>query len=82
MVTFSLRYYKDNVNFSFRVPWAFLATQTQSDTLGFLQLVENLCVYLQAKNQLYPLCFSGDISKMYKFLILGTLGMPGCRHRK
>ena len=28
------------------------------------------------KNQLYSPCFSGDIAKIYKPLILGTLGMP------
>ena len=42
----------------------------------YSQLVENVCISLQAKNQLYPSCFSGDIAKIYK-LILGTLGMPG-----
>ena len=29
------------------------------------------------KNQLHPLCFSEDIAKICKLLILGTLGMPG-----
>ena len=31
---------------------------------------------MQAKNQLHPPCFSGDIAKIYKRLILGNLGMP------
>ena len=42
------------------------------------QLVENYCVYLQAKNELPPPCFSGDIAKMCK-LILGTSGMSGLK---
>ena len=44
-------------------------------------LVENFCVYLQAKTQLHPSCFNGDIAKICK-LILGTLGMPGYTHQK
>ena len=46
----------------------------------YYQLVENFCVYLQAKNQVHPLCFSGDIAKICELLILSTLGMPGCVH--
>ena len=40
----------------------------------YYQLVKNCHVCLQAKNQLYP-CFSGDIPKIYKLLILDSLGM-------
>ena len=43
---FSLRYCKDIVNWLFLAIWACLATLTQSDTIN---LVENFCVYLQAK---------------------------------
>ena len=41
----------------------------------YYQLVENFCVYLQGKKQLYPPCFYGDIAMICK-LILGSLGMP------
>ena len=44
-------------------------------------LVENIYVYLQAKNQPHPPSFYGDIAKICK-LILGTLGMPGYTHQK
>ena len=37
--------------------------------------------YLQAKKQLHPPCFSGDTTKICKF-ILGTLGMPSYTHPK
>ena len=47
----------------------------------YYHLVENFCVYLQAKTQLHPPCFNGDIAKICK-LILGTLGMPGYTHQK
>ena len=46
-------------------------------TKWYYQLVENFCVYLQAKNQLHPPLFSGDIAKICKLLIFGTLGIPG-----
>ena len=47
------------------------------DTLGmtgytcpkwYRQLEENIYVYQQAKNQLHPSCFSGDIANTYSFL--------------
>ena len=41
----------------------------------YYQLVENVCLYLQAENQLNPPRFSGDISKICKRLVLSTLGM-------
>ena len=43
---------------------------------SYFQFVENFCVYPQAKNLFYTLCFSVDTAKLCK-LILGTLGMPG-----
>ena len=46
------------------------------------QLVENSRVYLQAKNQLHPPYFSGDMAKRCRVLILGALGMPGYIHPK
>ena len=46
----------------------------------YCQLVENFCVYLQAKNQLHPPCFSGD-AKTWK-LIFGTLRMSNYTHPK
>ena len=48
----------------------------------YYQLVENFRVYLQAKNQFHPTCLSGDLAKIIKLLILGTLGMPGYIHPK
>ena len=72
-------YCKDIVNLLFWVLWACLATHTQSDI--YYHLVEHFYVYLQAKNQLHPLWFYGDIAKICK-LILGTLGMPGYAHPK
>ena len=47
----------------------------------YYQLVENFRVYLQAKNQLYPPRFSGDIAKICK-LILDASGMPTYAHSK
>ena len=46
------------------------------------QTVENICLYLQTKNQLHLPCFSGDIAKICKHLILGTLAMFGYLHQK
>ena len=46
----------------------------------YYQFVEQICVYLQAENQLHP-C-PRDIAKICKLLILGTLGMPGYPHTK
>ena len=43
--------------------------QTQSD----YQFVEQICVYLQAENQLHS--HPRDIAKICKILILGTLGI-------
>ena len=40
------------------------------------QPVESFPVCKHAKNQLHPARFHGDIAKIYKLLILGTLGMP------
>ena len=44
-------------------------------------MIENFCVYLQAKYQLHPHVFFGDIAKICK-LIWGTLGMPGYTYPK
>ena len=46
------------------------------------QFVKTFHVYLQAKNQLYPSRFSGDILKTLKLLILGILGRPFYTHPK
>ena len=40
----------------------------------YYHLVENFCVYLQAKNQLHPPYFYGNVAKICK-LILGALSM-------
>ena len=40
----------------------------------YCQLEENFRVYLQAKNPKNLPCFSGDIAKINKLVILGTLG--------
>ena len=42
----------------------------------YYQLVENFPVHLQAKYQLDPPRFTGDIAKICKLFILGTLDMP------
>ena len=39
----------------------------------YYHLVENICVYLQAKNQLLPPLYA----KICELLTLSTLGMPG-----
>ena len=44
----------------------------------YYQLVENL-IYMLAKNQFHPPCFSKDIAKIWK-IILGTLGVPDYTH--
>ena len=49
---------------------------------SYCQLVKKLCVYLYAKNELYPPSFPRGIAKICKFLILGTLGMPDYAHPK
>ena len=46
------------------------------------QLVENVSVNLQTKNQLHYPCSSGDISKICKLLILDTLKIPIYRNSK
>ena len=46
----------------------------------YYHLVEDFCVYLQAKNQLHSPCFTGDLAKICKLLILGTLGMHRYKH--
>ena len=51
-------------------------------TKWYYYLVENFRIYLQIKEQLHPTWFSGDIAKICKLLILGTLGMSGYAHPK
>ena len=75
-LTFSLRYYKDIVNLLFWVLWACLSTRTQSDPINLQKTFVFIC---RQKINFSP-CFSEDIAKIYKLLILGTLGMPGCTH--
>ena len=72
----SLRCCKDTENWLVLALWACLATYTQK---WYCHLVENFCVYLQAKAQLHPSCFYGDIAKICK-LVLGSMGMPGYTH--
>ena len=48
----------------------------------YQHLVENFRIYLQAKEQLHPPCFSIYIARICKLPILSTLGMPGCAHPK
>ena len=43
----------------------------------YYHVVEKVCVYLQAKNQLHPPHFYGDIAKICK-LILGTCRRLQC----
>ena len=50
--------------------------------LGNLGMSGDVCVYLKAKIQLHPPCFSGDIAKIFKVFILGTLDMSGYTHPK
>ena len=71
-------YYKNNIN----IVLGTLGMPGYANPTWYYQLVENFRVYLQAKNQLYSPCFSTDIAKICKLLILCTLGMPGCTHPK
>ena len=41
----------------------------------YYHLVENIRVYLQAKNEVHSPRFSGDIAKISKLIILGTLSL-------
>ena len=53
--------------------------------MWYYELVENIRVYLQAKNQLRKknfLRFSGDTAMICKLLILGTSDMPGYAYPK
>ena len=75
---FSFWYYKNNIN----IVLGTLGMPGYANPTWYYQLVENFRVYLQAKNQLYSPCFSTDIAKICKLLILCTLGMPGCTHPK
>ena len=74
---FSLRYCKDIVNWLFLVLWTCPVMRNQSDTI----ILKKNCVYMQAKNQLHPLYFYGDIAKICK-LILGTLDITGHTYPK
>ena len=89
-IPFFLRYCKDIRYFGNA---CILSQSTQDkdilNTLGkpayrhpqwYQHLLENFRIYLQAKEQLHPHCFSRDIAKICKFPILGTLGMSGCAH--
>ena len=60
-----------------KVLWACLETHTQSDTI----VLQKIFGYLQAKIQLHPPCFFGNIAKICKF-ISGTLSIPGYTHLK
>ena len=86
---------KEKINFIFHVLLEILQRYGKIVILGtlgmpgypnpkwFYQLVDNFCVYLWAKYQLHPPCFSGDIAKICKLLIsLGTLGIPSYKHPK
>ena len=57
-------------------------THTHARTLKKILLTCCQLSYLQAKNQLHPACFSGNIGKICELLILGTLDMPGCTNPK
>ena len=79
-LTFSLRYYKNIVNFGFfghawlRKPYVILST-----------CIKLSCSFAGKKKSILPPpppCFSGDIAKICKFPILDILGMPGCTHPK
>ena len=81
-----LGYCKDIANLLFSVLWACLATQNQSDTIN----LKTIFVFIwRQKTQVHSPRFSGDIAKLCKLLILGTLGisgyvlaMPGYAHPK
>ena len=45
-------------------------------------LAENVCFYLQAKNQLHPSWFLGDIGQICKLFILGKFNMSGYTNLK
>ena len=48
----------------------------------YCQFEKTFDVYLKGKNQLHSQCLFGDIKKIFKHLILGTLGMSGYTHQK
>ena len=75
--TFSLRYCKDIANWLFWVLWACLATYTQSDTINLKKTFMFIC-----RQKINSPCFSGDIVKMCKLVILGILDMSGYAPKK
>ena len=64
--TFSLRYCKD-ITIAIL---GFLGMPGYTHPKGYYHLVEHFRVYLQAKNQLHPTRFCGDITKIRRILIL------------
>ena len=67
--TFSLRYCKRYWNL---VTLGTLKMPGYAQPKWYYQFVENLCVYLLAKNQLHFQCFSADIAKICKLLWLSN----------
>ena len=59
----------------------FLGMPGYPHTKWYHKLIENIPAYLQAKNQLHALHFSGDIGKIWNF-ILSTLSLSGDAHPK
>ena len=53
-----------------------LGMPSHAHSKWYYQFIENICVYLQVKNQFHSPCFFRDTAKICK-LILGTLGMSG-----
>ena len=76
--TFSLRNGKDIANLLLKVLWKWQATHTQSDTINLKKILVFIC---SQKINFIPPIF-GAIAKIYEFLILGTLDMPGYAHLK
>ena len=77
--TLSLRICKDIADLLFWEFWAWLAMHTQKDTI---KLKKIFLFIVKQKIKILTHVFQGDIAKICKLLILGTLGMPAYAHPK
>ena len=80
---FSLRYCKDIVNFGYFGPVWLITPKVilyWYTMVLVYHIIENFCVYLQAKTQLHPPphCL---MEILQRYANLGTLGIPGYTHQ-
>ena len=80
--TFSLRYYKDIVNFFLGGGEGYFGHAWLLKPKEILSTCRKLLCSFAGKKSNSPPCFSGDTAKICKLFMLGTLGMPGCTHPK